>query len=105
MTETDEREYFKKIHDKIISCFRDEFFSWIESAKERNVTEGDVLVMLMNLTISVSSGIYGTIRMYLPDTRIDFDFIRAKMINEMSDTFEKVKNITLRTDEENEHLH
>ena len=51
-----------------------------------------LFVLIMNITISVSSNIYFSVRQILPTTIMDFDFMRAKIINCLVDSFEKIKS-------------
>lgn len=59
---------------------------------ENHLTNADVIVLILNVTVSAASNIYCSLKHYLNDEeKMDFDFMRAKLINELSSEMEKIK--------------
>jgi hypothetical protein len=73
------RTYQEKIHE------------YLHSKPDGALTDADVIVMIMNLSVGVGINVYYTLKQILPDTKMDYDFMRAKMVNAISDGFEKIK--------------
>jgi len=64
---------------------------FLESAPQGSLTEPDVVVLIMNITMAAATNMYFSIKQYLPNTGADFDFLKAKMINSFVDAFEGIK--------------
>jgi hypothetical protein len=82
---------FKEILTDVVRTYQNKMHDYLTNKPDGSITDADVVLMVMNLTINVSANIYRSIKEYLPTTTVDFDFMRAKMINAMADEFEKVK--------------
>jgi|SRR6185503_3684769 len=82
---------FKRITSTIIRTYQSEMEIFLRN-NNGQVTEGDVTVMNMNILISVGTNIYYSLKEMLPTANIDFDFIRATVINNFVDTFDKIKD-------------
>lgn len=58
---------------------------------EKSLTNADVIVMILNVTVSSATAIYYSLKDYLHDETLDYDFMRAKLINELSSEMDKIK--------------
>lgn len=82
---------FKNISSAIMRCYHEQMHEYLNSKPPASLTDSDVIIMIMNLTIGVGTNIYYSLKQILPTTNIDFDFIKAKVINSFVDEFEKIK--------------
>lgn len=83
---------FKEISNTIMKVYHDEMHRYLNANSEGTLTDHDVIIMIMNLTIGISTNIYYSLKQILPTTNMDFDFIRAKLSNSLVDSFEKIKD-------------
>lgn len=74
----------------IMKTYQEKIQHYLHSKPEGALTDADVIVMIMNLTVGVSVNIYYTLKQILPETKMDYPFMRAKMINAIADGFEKI---------------
>ena len=88
--ETKEKD-FKEMSANIMKSYHEEMHKFLNSHPEGTLTDADVIIMIMNLTIGVSTNIYYSLKQILPTTPMDFDFMRAKLSNSLVDAFEKIK--------------
>ena len=89
--ETKEKD-FKEMSGNIMKSYHEEMHKFLNSHPAGTLTDADVIIMIMNLTISVSTNIYYSLKQILPTTPMDFDFMRAKLSNTLVDSFEKIKD-------------
>ncbi len=82
---------FKKISNNIMRCYQEQMHEYLNDKATGSLTDSDVILMIMNLTIGISTNIYYSLKQFLPTTSIDFDFIRAKLCNTLVDSFDKIK--------------
>jgi hypothetical protein len=82
---------FKAISHAIMQTYHDEMHKYLNSKAAGSLTDADVIVMIMNLTMGISTNIYYSLKQILPSTPMDFDFMRAKLSNSLVDSFEKIK--------------
>jgi hypothetical protein len=75
----------------ILRTYQEKIHEYLNSKPDGSLTDADVIVMVMNLVVGVSTNIYYTLKQILPDTKMDFDFMKAKMGNAIFDGFEKIK--------------
>jgi hypothetical protein len=68
---SDLREYFKENQGKLLVP--------------------NVSLLILNCVTNVTTNLYYSLKDYLPDEKLDYDFIRVKMINELSTEFEGIK--------------
>ncbi len=87
---------FKKISSAVMKVYHDEMHDFLEDAPEGSLTDAEVAIMIMNLTIGSATNIYYSLKKFLPKVNLDFPFMRAKLINEMSATFEKIKDYNVK---------
>jgi hypothetical protein len=87
-----EEKDFAAISREIMNKYHEEMHKYLNSKAAGKLTDADVVIMIMNLTIGIGTNIYYSLKQILPTTVMDFDFMRAKMVNEFSDTFEKIKD-------------
>src|SRR5579872_1139394 len=83
---------FKRICKNIMATYQQEIDNYIRSKPDGYLTEADVIIMNMNIIMSVSTNMYFTIKELLPIVNIDFDYMKASIINNLKDSFEKVKD-------------
>lgn len=80
---------FKKIATKVIDSYYDEMDSYFRNP-DYKLNESDVIMMVMNMTVGMAKNIYFSLKDFMPDRTLDFDFMRAKIINTLSDEFNKI---------------
>ena len=85
-------EEFQKMSKEILGCYQKNLQDFLENKKVGPITDADVIIMIMNLTIGVSTNIYFSLKQYLPNSPIDYPFTKVKIINTLSDEFEKIKD-------------
>lgn len=83
-----------KICVATISAYDNELHDYLSDSEEKKITQADVIVMIMNLTISISTSLYYSLKEYLPNVPMDFDFMKAKIINSLVKNFDDIKNYT-----------
>lgn len=80
----------KKILKIIMATYAEEMDKFISS--NCCISSDDIILMIMDLNISVSTSIYFSIQHFFPNLELKFDFIKAKIINKLSSSFDEVKN-------------
>ncbi len=88
---TNQEKDFKDISKAIMKTYHEEMHRYLNSKAAGSLTDADVIVMIMNLTMGISTNIYYSLKQILPTTPMDFDFMRAKLSNSLVDSFEKIK--------------
>jgi len=88
---TDVKDDFKCIVKNIMSVYQEEVDNFIRTHPEGSLTDADVIIMNMNVIMSISTNMYYYLKDLLPTIPIDFDYIKATIINHLKDNFEKVK--------------
>ena len=83
----------QNISKEIMKTYQNEMHAYLNSKKDFELTDADVIVMIMNLSVGISTSIYYTLKQILPSTKLDFDYMKAKMCNSLVDEFEKIKTI------------
>src|ERR1700679_2383693 len=81
----------KEILRKVMKCYNEEMHHYLISLPDGRLTDSDVIFLILNLTLGISTNIYFSLKEILPTTIIDFDFAKAKLINSLSDSFEEIK--------------
>jgi len=89
-------EEFKRISSAVMKVYHEELHSFLNNNPQGTITDADVIIMIMNLTINVSTNVYYSIKQILPTTQLDYDFMRAKVINALVDSFIKIKDFNPR---------
>ena len=91
--EIEEKENdFKKISKNIMHCYQEQMHEYFSRKESGSLTDSDVIIMVMNLTTGIATSIYYSLKQFLPaHTNIDFDFLRAKLCNNLVDSFDKIK--------------
>lgn len=84
-------EDFQNISKAIMKTYQDKMHEYLNSKPDGELTDADVIVMIMNLSVGISTNIYYTLKQILPNTKLDFDYMKAKMCNSIVDGFEKIK--------------
>jgi hypothetical protein len=79
------------ISKAVMATYHDEIHKFINSKAAGTLTDADVIIMIMNVTISISTNIYYSLKQILPTTPMDFNFMKAKLSNSLIDSFEKIK--------------
>jgi hypothetical protein len=82
---------FKRIVKNVMGVYQDELDNFIRTKPEGSLTDADIIVMNMNIIMGVTTNMYYTLKEILPTTVIDFDYLKATIINNLVDNFEKVK--------------
>lgn len=85
----------KYIAEHVIKSYEEKIIECIQSQPKGSLTEPEVIVMIMNTIISVSTYIYFSFSQFLPNSALDYEYLRRKLINQLSDSFDNVKNICL----------
>ncbi len=84
-------KYFKSISVSIMKTYHEKMHEFLNSQPAGTLTDADVIILIMNLTMSVSTNLYYSLKQILPTTPLDFDFMKAKLSNHLIDAFEKIK--------------
>lgn len=84
----------QSIVQPIMRTYQDRIYAYLESKPKGTLTEADVIIMIMNVSVGISINVYYTLKQILPDAVIDFNFMKAKMINALADGFEKIVDYT-----------
>lgn len=82
---------FKRIVKNTVIAYQEEMDNFIQSRPSGSLTDTDVILMTMNVVIAVSTNMYYSLKEMLPTTQIDFDYVKATMINNLKDNFENIK--------------
>lgn len=82
---------FKNIVVNVMRAYNKEFDEFIHSKPPGTLTDADIIVMNMNVIMSITTNMYYSLKDLLPTTTIDFDYLRATILNNLKDNFEKVK--------------
>lgn len=85
---------FEQISKDVMHCYQDKMHEYLNSNEAGTLTDADVVIMIMNITMSVGTNIYYSLKQILPTTTIDYEFVKAKVINSFVDAFEKIKDYT-----------
>jgi|GEM_PF-2911630 hypothetical protein len=89
---SDQEKDFKDISQAIMRVYHEKMHDYLNSKPSGSLTDADVVIMIMNLTMAVSTNIYYSAKQILPTTPLDFDFMKAKLSNSLIDSFEKIKD-------------
>ena len=87
----DQDKYCKEITEDVSSFYHKRLKQFLLDKNRGSITEAEVIILIMNICIAMSVQIYFSIKDYLPNAEIDFDFSTAKIINAISDSFKKIK--------------
>lgn len=87
----DRETEFKNIVKKIMAVYSDEMENFTQTKEVGSLTDSDVIIMNMNVIMSVTTNMYYWIKDILPMSVIDFDYIKVSIINNLKDSFEKIK--------------
>lgn len=82
------------INKAVLKTYQEKMHEYLNSKPPGALTDSDVIMMIMNVTVNVSTNIYYSLKQILPTTVMDFDFIRAKLSNSLVDSFDKIKEFT-----------
>lgn len=82
---------FKNICNTVLKTYDNEMHNYLQEAPEGTLTDADVILMIMNVTIAIGTNLYFSLRKYMPRTKIDFKYMRATIINHLSNEFLKIK--------------
>jgi hypothetical protein len=83
---------FRRIVKNVMSVYQESMDNYIRTKPEGALTDADVIIMNMNVIMGVTTNMYYTLKELLPTTPIDFDYIKATILNNLKDNFEKVKD-------------
>jgi hypothetical protein len=92
MTEQERDKHFKLIATKVMKAYHHNMQEFLLGNSKGSLTEADVAVMIMNLSVGIGINIYYTIKQILPNAKMDFDFMKATMCNELIKGFEEIKD-------------
>lgn len=95
--ESNETE-FKKMAEIVMKSYHDCMHNYLTSNELGKLTDADVILMVMNMTIGIGVNIYYSLKQFLPSSPVDYDFIKAKLINSFVDDFEKIKQYNPKTE-------
>jgi hypothetical protein len=87
-------EYFDRICKSVIRTYQDKIKEYLSLKSTGELTNADVAIMIMNIAVSVSAGIYYSIKQFMPDQVLDYDYMRASVCNAIATELDKVKNYT-----------
>lgn len=85
---------FQRISKIVMATYQEQMHEYLNSKPEGTLTDADVILMIMNLTIGIGTNVYYSLKQILPNTPMDFDFMKVKMVNSFIDAFEKIKDFT-----------
>lgn len=83
---------FNVIYKAIMEVYHEKFHEYLSSKPTGSLTDSDVIIMIMNLTVAISTNIYYSLKQILPTTPMDFDFMKVKLCNSLADKFEEIKS-------------
>lgn len=89
-TEQQEKD-FQDILKAVMKTYHDKMHDYLDSKSVGTLTDADVVIMIMNLTMGIATNVYYSLKQILPTTPLDFEFMKAKISNSLIDTFEKIK--------------
>lgn len=89
---------FKQISKDVMLCYHEKMHDYLNSKEAGSITDADVVIMIMNLTIGIGTNIYYSLKQILPTSTVDYEFVKAKVINSFVDSFEKIKEYTPKND-------
>lgn len=92
--EAQQTEAFTQISKDIMRCYQEKMHEYLNSKEAGTLTDADVVIMIMNITMSVGTNIYYSLKQILPTTTIDYEFVKVKIINSFVDSFDKIKDYT-----------
>src|SRR5580692_11475653 len=82
-------EAINKIFKETIGTYYKEFNIFLST--DKTIKYENTVIMVMGLVDFISTAIYYSIKQLNPDFPTNFDFLKAKIINQLSDSFEKIK--------------
>ncbi len=89
----DERDVdLQDMSKAIMKTYQEKMHEYLNSKPQGTLTDANVILMIMNLTIGIATNIYYTLKQILPGIQMDFDYMKAKMGNEIFAAFEKIKD-------------
>lgn len=81
-----------EICDAVLNCYISKLNAFLlENANNNDLLDNDVIIMILNVTLEVSVGIYYSLKQVLPENSVNFDFTRATLVNHISDAFDKIR--------------
>lgn len=87
-------EDFKQIAQAVMNTYHEKMHDYLNSNPQGSLTDADVIIMIMNLTMSVATNIYYSVKQILPSSQLDYDFMKVKLSNSLADSFDKIKQYT-----------
>ncbi len=87
-------EFFKKITTDVMDTYHEKMHDYLANTADGNLTDADIIVMVMNITMSISTNIYFSLKQILPMTKLDFDYMKVTIINHLKDSFEEIKKFS-----------
>jgi hypothetical protein len=84
---------FKNITNAMMKTYQQKMEEFFKENKE-HLTNADVAIMIINLSIGLSVNIYYTLKQMLPSENLDFDYMKATICNSVIEGLENIKNYT-----------
>lgn len=86
------KDDFTQLHTKLRRYCFDVITDYLVARGEsdQKITKSDTLVLVMNLTVSVSEFMYFLIHHFIDEPALDYEFIKVKLINALSDAFKTI---------------
>lgn len=84
------QDILDKIVNNIMDVYHYELRQYFMENKGKLLTN-DVILLILNITSNVSTNLFYSLEEYSNDEKIDYDFVKVKMINELATTFEAIK--------------
>ncbi len=83
---------FKEILDAVMKTYHDKMHAYLTGKPDGTLTDADVVIMIMNLTMNISTNVYYSVKQILSTTKVDYEFMTATIMNHLVDAFKNIKN-------------
>ena len=82
---------YMMILKNVMKTYHEQMNDYLTNSPEGSLTDADVTIMIMNLVVGVATNLFYSLKQFLPTTPNDYDYIRATVINNLVDGFQKIK--------------
>lgn len=91
MTNDEKNSALQKIANATMSTYHEKMHEFFQANQNGEITDADVIVMIMNVVISTATNVYYSFKQYLPTTVIDYEFTRVTIINALVRQLDEIK--------------
>jgi hypothetical protein len=101
--EKDKAKLLESVHEQITkelgSLFHEKMNDFLQT-NCNSLTDADVVILIMNLTISTSVNVYSSFKKYFTDeSQLDLNYIKVRVINALSDAFEEMSHFSTKDED------